>query len=122
MLHSHRAEIEAWLEADPAMTAVDVLTTLEALDPDRFTDHHLRTTQRMVKTWRADQAKRMIRCATAELTIVVDGGTVAPPPWVHRDLPRPAALDPRRSRRAARVPPVSYGDGSPGGALGYIVG
>jgi hypothetical protein len=77
------------------MTAVDVLTRLKALHPDRFTDHHLRTTHRMVKAWRADQAKRMIRCGTAALTIVVDGGTVAtpPPPWAHRDLPRAAAPD-----------------------------
>jgi len=34
-----------------------------------------------------------------------------PPPWVHRNLPRVAALDSWRSRSDAWVPPVDYGDG-----------
>jgi hypothetical protein len=93
MLDPHRIEIDGWLDADPAMTAVDVLKRLKALHPDRFTDNHLRTTQRMVKARRADQAKRVIRCGTAALSALVaeDAAAPAPPPWVHRDLPRAAA-------------------------------
>jgi hypothetical protein len=77
------------------LTAVDVLSRLKALDPHRFTDNHLRTTQRMVKAWRADQAKRVIRYGTAALSALVAADTAAPspPPWVHRDLPRAAAPD-----------------------------
>ena len=95
MLDRHRVEIDAWLEAEPAMTAVHVLKRLEALHPDRFTDRHLRTTQRMVKAWRVDQAKRMLRRGITALTILVDVLSVAspPPPWAHRDLPRAAAPD-----------------------------
>jgi hypothetical protein len=33
VLDRHRTEIDAWLEADPTMTAVDVLTRLKALHP-----------------------------------------------------------------------------------------
>ena len=59
MLDPHRAEIQAWLEAQPEMTAVALLAWLKERHPDRFADIHLRTTQRLVKAWRAEQAKRM---------------------------------------------------------------
>lgn len=54
----YRAEIIAWLDAKPVLTAVDVLTRLMALQPGRFTENHIRTIQRMVEFWRADQAAR----------------------------------------------------------------
>lgn len=96
MLDPHRDEINGWLDAAPTITAVDVLARLKALHPDRFTDNHLRTAQRMVKAWRADQATRVISCGTAALEAAATTVTVAstPPPWVHRDLPRVAAPDP----------------------------
>lgn len=78
MLDPHRDEINAWLDAEPAITAVDVLARLKAGYPDRFTDTHLRTTQRMVRTWRADQAKRIIRRGTAALESAM--ATVTSPP------------------------------------------
>ena len=53
------------------MKAIDGLAQLKALHPDHFSDRHLRTTQRMVKAWCVDQARRMMRCWTTALTIVV---------------------------------------------------
>ncbi len=37
------------------MTAVALLAWLKERHPDRFADIHLRTTQRLVKAWRAEQ-------------------------------------------------------------------
>ncbi len=73
LLDPHRADIEDWLEAQPAMTAVEVLARLKQLHPDRFTDNHLRTVQRMVKSWRALEAKKIIHSATAALVLTADG-------------------------------------------------
>ena len=86
MLDPNRAEIEAWLEAQPETTAVDVLARLKERHSERFADVHLRTTQRLVKAWRAAQAARMIRCGTATLTLPLGQGAAALPP------PQTAAL------------------------------
>ena len=80
MIDPNRAEIEAWLEAQPEMTAVDVLARLKGRYPDRFADVHLRTPRRMVKAWRAQQAKRMIRLAATALTLPPGQGAAALPP------------------------------------------
>ena len=69
MLDPHRADIEGWLEVQPAMTAVEVLARLKQHHPDRFTDNHLRTIQRMVKSWRALEAKKIIHSTTAALVL-----------------------------------------------------
>ena len=69
MLDPHRAEIEAWLEARPEMTAVDVLARLRARHPDRLAGVHLRTMPRLVKAWRAEQARRMIRLGATAPTL-----------------------------------------------------
>ena len=66
-LDPHRSEIDAWLDAEPAITAVEVLARLTTRYPDRFTAKHLRSTQKMVRAWRTEQAKRVIRCGTAAL-------------------------------------------------------
>jgi hypothetical protein len=89
MLDPHRDEIGAWLDDQPAMTAVDVPGRLKARHPDRFTDDHLRTAQRLVKAWRADQATRIIRCGTASLEAPGTNGITAPapPPRIHSDPP-----------------------------------
>ena len=78
MLDPHRGEIDRWLDVEPAITGVDVLARLKARYPDRFTDNHLRTTQRMVRSWRADQAKHIIRQGTAALEAAM--ANVTPPP------------------------------------------
>ena len=70
MLEPHRIEIEAWLDAQPAMTVVDVLARLKDRHPDRFKASHLRTIQRLVKKWRADQAARIVHYGVTTLTLV----------------------------------------------------
>ncbi len=86
MLDPHRADIEAWLEAQPALTGIEVRARLKQRHPDRFTDNHLRTVQRMVKAWRALEARKIIRSATASLVLSPIQGPVqpAPPPVVLR--------------------------------------
>ena len=69
MLDPHRADIEAWLDAQAALTGIEVLARLKERHPDRFTDNHLRTVQRMVKAWRALEAKKIIHSATAALVL-----------------------------------------------------
>ncbi len=78
MLEPHRLEIEAWLDAQPAMTAVDVLARLKDRHPDRFNASHLRTMQRLVKAWRADQAARIVRHGMEALTPLPIAGMVLP--------------------------------------------
>ena len=78
MFEPCRAEIEAWLDAEPAMTAVDVLARLRDRHPGHFTNTHLRTLQRLVKAWRADQATRIVHHGTATLTLVPAEKVVPP--------------------------------------------
>ena len=99
MLDPHRGTIETWLDAEPAITAVDVLARLRACHPDRFAETHLRTIQRMVKTWREEQAKRVIRCGTEALKAVSTTATPSP-------MPSPRA----------------HGDGIGDGAFGNVLG
>lgn len=77
-LDPHRSEIDAWLDAEPAITAVEVLARLTTRYPDRFTAKHLRSTQKMVRAWRTDQAKRVIRSGTAALEAAI--ASVEPDP------------------------------------------
>ena len=77
-LDPHRSEIDAWLDAEPAITAVEVLARLTTRYPDRFTAKHLRSTQKMVRAWRTDQAKRVIRSGTAALEAAI--ATAEPEP------------------------------------------
>lgn len=50
----------AWLSEEPGVPASTILVRIKAQHPDRFTDKHLRTVQRAVKQWRAEQARRII--------------------------------------------------------------
>src|ERR1700712_2784022 len=65
MLDVVRDQLLAWLEAQPALTAVAALDRLRALHPDRFTEDHLRTVQRFMKVRRVAMGRR---------------GLVGPPP------------------------------------------
>ena len=78
MFEPYRAEIEVWLDAEPAMTAVDVLAGLDDRHPSRFTNTHLRTLQRLVKAWRAGQAAKIVHHGTATLTLVPAAETIPP--------------------------------------------
>jgi hypothetical protein len=57
MLDPHRDEVATRLDAEPTITAVEVLVKLRTHYPDRFGEKHLRTTQRTVKAWRAEQGR-----------------------------------------------------------------
>lgn len=47
------AEIEQWLEANPARTAKSIFVELQQRYPDRYPDVQLRTLQRRIAKWRA---------------------------------------------------------------------
>jgi len=121
MLDGVRDQIQAWLEGEPGMSALEVLARLKAAQPECFTDKHLRTVQRAVKDCRRQVARRAImesaQAVAAAIGRPLEVSTVADeaqrcgsPTWVHRDLPRLAALDSVGSLREARVPPVDYVD------------
>jgi len=60
MLDAVREQLLAWLEAQPALTAIDALERLRGLHPDRFSADHLRTVQRFVKVRRATMAREVL--------------------------------------------------------------
>jgi hypothetical protein len=59
-LDPHEDQMRAWLEAAPALTAIDILRRLITLKPGVFTEKHHRSVQRWVKAWRANQARNLI--------------------------------------------------------------
>ena len=78
-LDPHRSEIDGWLDAEPAITAVEVLAETEGtLSGSLHGRSIFGATQRMVRAWRTDQAKRVIRCGTAALEAAI--ATVKPAP------------------------------------------
>src|SRR5512134_2326172 len=50
--------IEAWLAAEPHLTAVAIVDRLRECTPGGIDDRQLSTLQRFVKSWRAKTAKR----------------------------------------------------------------
>ena len=78
MLDRHRDAVAGWLDAEPAITAVEVLARLKEYRPDRFTDIHLRTVQRAVKVWQKEQAKRVVRCGAETLEAMTATATIVP--------------------------------------------
>ena len=60
MLDAVRDQLLAWLEAQPALSAVDALERLRGLHPDRFNADHLRTVQRFMKGQRAAMAREVL--------------------------------------------------------------
>jgi hypothetical protein len=60
MLDEVRDQIQAWLDREPALSAVGILGRLKTADAARFADKHLRTVQRAVKVWRGQQARRIL--------------------------------------------------------------
>jgi hypothetical protein len=81
MLDPHVARIEAWLAAEPHLTAVTIVDRLRQSEAASFGDRQLRTLQRFVKSWRAKTAKLLIDGAEAMTTInssaAVPAGTAA---------------------------------------------
>jgi hypothetical protein len=60
MLDGVRERIIAWLDAQPALTAVAVLERLREIDPARFRPEHVRTVQRFVRLRRAMMAREVL--------------------------------------------------------------
>ena len=60
MLDAVRDQLLAWLEAQPALSAVDALERLRDLHPDRFRADHLRTVQRFMKVRRGTMAREVL--------------------------------------------------------------
>ena len=61
MMDAFADQVRAWLEAQPALSAQEVLARLTAEAPDRFSALQLRTVQRTVKRWRGELAQRVLR-------------------------------------------------------------
>lgn len=60
MLDPFEAQIRAWIEADPTLSAATVLQRLMSVDPSRFTKKSERTVQIAVKAWRAEITGQII--------------------------------------------------------------
>ena len=60
MLDPVRDQLLAWLEARPALSAVDTLERLRSLHPERFNADHLRTMQRFMKVRRLTMAREVL--------------------------------------------------------------
>ena len=60
MLDAVRDQLLAWLEAKPALSAVDALERLRSLHPGRFGADHLRTVQRFMKVRRLTMAREVL--------------------------------------------------------------
>jgi hypothetical protein len=81
MLDPYAAQIEAWLAAEPHLTAVDVLGRLRECVPGSWGDKQVRTVQRFVKSSRVRTANLLIDGAETTITIglpaAVPAGTAA---------------------------------------------
>ena len=74
-----KAQLLAWLEAHPALPAIEVLSRLRALHPDRFGEAQLRTLQRFMRTQRGEAARAMLSGpAMAECAALPAGDTKMP--------------------------------------------
>jgi len=73
MLDAVRDQLLAWLEAQPALSAVDALERLRGLHPDRFGADHLRTVQRFMKVRRATMAHEVLLGPLVPMTVPTPG-------------------------------------------------
>jgi hypothetical protein len=60
---SHWAEMELCLRSDPDQTALELLANFMGKYPGTYQMRHLRTLQRRVKAWRANELNRLIGVA-----------------------------------------------------------
>ena len=81
MLDPYVVHMEAWLAAEPHLTAVAIVDRLRDCAPNSFGDQQLGTLQRFVQSWRARTAKLLIDGAEAiiaiEVSAAVPAGTAA---------------------------------------------
>ena len=97
MLDGLREQIHGWLDAEPGLSAQEVLLRLTGLAPDRFKAMQLRTVQRAVKAWRAQSARAIILTGAGPLTItqpvdLMDDAWASPTAPQAPPPPPPAAL------------------------------
>jgi hypothetical protein len=78
MLDAVGDQLLAWLEAQPALSAVDALERLRGLHPDRFSADHLRTVQRFMKVRRATMARAVLLGPLPPKTMSELAGTTRP--------------------------------------------
>jgi hypothetical protein len=60
MVDEQEAQIRAWLDAEPHLSAQVVLLRLIDAAPDQFDERQLRTIQRAMKVWCTQSAHRII--------------------------------------------------------------
>ena len=114
MLDDVQDQIRTWLDCEPTLSALAVLTRLKLACPDRFIDQHLRTVQHAVKVWRREQARRIVMQSAISLSVgALDAAQIERvctqsrnleprvAPGAHRRLPHAAAPD-SCGRSAAR--------------------
>ncbi|WP_287298470.1 hypothetical protein [Mesorhizobium sp.] len=94
MYEPFEAQIKAWLEEEPALSAASLLQRLTKIDSSRFKEKNLRMMQRLVKAWRMEMAG----------LIILDGGWMKSWP-----LSPSAATPPRRWEIAGHVGPIALG-------------
>jgi hypothetical protein len=70
------ATLKAWHETDPGATGRQLLERLQATYPGRHPDGLLRTVQRRLKIWRAEQARALVFGAPATTQEVGDAGNL----------------------------------------------
>jgi len=92
MLDDHEAQIQAWLHTEPDLSAQVILRRLIGIAGNRFTDKHLRTVQRGVKSWRSQIAHKLI---LQDMETLV--ANVAPPLPSERSVLADAAVEQRAS-------------------------
>ncbi|TYO63017.1 transposase family protein [Bradyrhizobium hipponense] len=75
MLDPYIPTIEEWLATAPHLSAVDLLSRLEAHPPGRFGGHQRRTVQRLMKNWRSKAARQLI--SSTEITLSVQASSLS---------------------------------------------
>ena len=79
----------AWLQAEPARTATELLVRLQTQHPGEYPDANLRTLQRRIKLWRRAAASKLLFAkdtvfdATGDLTLGASAATSALPGVQH---------------------------------------
>ncbi|MGV7213444.1 hypothetical protein [Bradyrhizobium sp. UFLA05-112] len=69
MLDPYIPMIEEWLAAAPHLSAVDLLSRLEAHAPGQFSGHQRHTVQRLVKNWRSKASRPLISSTETILSV-----------------------------------------------------
>lgn len=94
MYEPFEAQIKAWLEEEPALSAASVLQRLTKIDPSRFKEKNLRMVQRLVKAWRMEMAG----------LIILDGG------WIEGSKSWPLSPSAAADGDSGHVGPIALGN------------